>query len=222
MTNIRGVVGQLQYPLQSEGGFVNARMNPRGELVTPDYFLQLVLDGNVYNASNLVQETPERISETARGSDNVNPSLLLDVPTGTTAIPLEINIEEAAGTTEDLTLTINTDDVVRRTSGGATITPVNMRKDDRNTAESTFYSGSTQIVTIVNVDDDQLYTRFIEAEATPRTTVGNRPIFSWSARDFVPPVLIGPASLLVFLIGSTDDHDWFYSVKWAEIATTHI
>jgi len=223
MALIFGRVRQDSYDVQAEGVEHNARMNPRGELIVPDWYTQLVLDGRVYNVSNAVQETAERISETARGSDNVNPSLLLDVPTGTTVIPLQVMLDlTTMGTSEDLTITLVTDDVVRRSSGGAAITPINMRKDDPNTAASTFYSGSTQIVAIANVDDDTLDAVIVEAEATPKTTASGLPFYLWSARQRIPPVLIGPSALMVFAIGATDDHDWHWSVQFAEFSTTDI
>lgn len=221
MVDVRAVVQQDSYQSQAEGAAVGIRANPRGEIVVPDYYLQLVLDGRVFNASNAVQETPERIGETARGADNVNPSLLLDVPEGTTVIPLEVMLDMAAGTSTDQTATINVDDGTRFSAGGVAITPINSRLDDPNTSSVAFYSGSSQITATANTDDNTISAVFIEEEATPRTTVGG-PFFYWSARQAIPVVLIGPASLQVFVTGSTDDHDFYWHVTWAEIPTTNV
>jgi len=218
-------VQQDSYHTVSEGSSGKLRLNPRGELVVPDFYTQLVLDGRVFNASNAVQETDEAICETGRGTNNINPSLLLDVPTGTTAIPLEviIDIGNSPGTSVDMVFTINTDDKIRYASGGAAITPINMRKDDPRTSNCPFYSASTQIVAAANTDDDTIYCQMMEAEATPRTATSGEPWFLWTARKYTPPVLIGPAAFLVFIMAaSTNDQELNYSVKWAEFATTDI
>jgi hypothetical protein len=216
-------VMQDNYHVTGEGTTGKLRLNPRGELVVPDFFTQLVLDGRVFNASNAVQETAEDLSETARGTNNVNPALLLDIPTGTTAIPLEVILDIAAdGTDEDLAITINTDDAVRYSSGGGAITPINMRKDDPRSSNCTVKSGSSTITAAANTDDDTIYSARLPAEALPRTSETGTPSFFWSAKLYTPPVLIGPASLLVFIVGATADATYMWSVKWAEFATTEI
>ena len=215
-----GTRSQSTYPGVSEGNAVATRHNPRGELVVPDWYTQLVLDGRVFNVSNAVQETAANLNETARGTDNVNPVLLLSVPLGTTAIPLEIVIiTSGTGTAEDLTVTINTDDAARFSSGGAIITPLNMRKDDLVTSACTFYAGSTQIVATANTDDDTIYASRVDSTQIATPTM---PFLDWSARRFVPPVLFGAASLLVFIVSATDDHTFFFSVKWAEIPSVSV
>ena len=75
MSEIFGRVRQDSYTAQTEGSPHVARMNPRGEIVIPDWMTQLVLDGRVYNVSNEIQETAALFGETARGTDNVNPSM---------------------------------------------------------------------------------------------------------------------------------------------------
>jgi len=218
-------VMQDSYHTTGEGTTGKIRLNPRGEIVVPDFFTQLVLDGRVFNASNAVQETDETIVETGRGTANINPSLLLDVPTGTTVIPLEVIVDfgNTPGTSVDMVFTINTDDAVRYSSGGGAITPINMRKDDPRSSACLFKSASTQIVASSNTDDDTIYCSMLEVEATPRTTNAGLPLFFWSSRLYTPPVLIGPASFLVFLTAdTTNDQELNWSVKWAEFATTDI
>jgi len=214
-------VMQDSYHSTGEGTTGKLRLNPRGELVVPDFFTQLVLDGRVFNASNAAQETLEDLSETSRGASNVNPALLLDVPTGTTAVPLEVLLDIGAdGTDEDIAITICTDDATRYSSGGAAITPVNMRKDDAQSSACTFKSGSSTITAAANTDDDTLYSARIAAEGAPRTSVTGTPSFFWTARLYTPPVLIGPASLLVFIVSATADQTYMWSVKWYELPTT--
>jgi len=207
--------------LTTDGAAGNPRINNRAELVVPDYFTQMAVDGVVYNVSQAVQETAELFSETARGTDNINPSLLMDVPTGTTVIPLEIQITpESTGTAADYDISICTDDGIRFSSGGATRTPINMRKDDPNTSAVTVYSGATQIVAIANVDDDTIwYERF---DSTELATPSQKHEFYWTARVSVPPILVGPAALLVFVITGNVDHLFFWNMRFAEFSTAQI
>ena len=90
MSEIRGGVRQDSYDVQGEGRAHNVRMNPRGEIIVPDWVTQLVMDGRVYNISSAVQEAGDLLGETSPGTNNVNPSILVDVPSGTTIIPLEL------------------------------------------------------------------------------------------------------------------------------------
>lgn len=209
--------------LGTDGAAGSPRINNRAELVVADSYMQWVMDGVVFNASHAVQETLVDLSETGRGSNNVNPALLLDVPTGTTVIPLEILVEQGLdGTDEDIQFTINTDDGTRLSSGGTTITPINMRKDDPNSSNVTFRDGGSTITASGNTDDDTIWFQWITAEALPKTAASGRPQVFWTSRLYSPPVLVGPASLLVFIVSATADQTYFYSVKWAEFTTAQV
>lgn len=159
--------------------------------------------------------------ETARGTDNVNPSILVDCPAGTTMIPLEVIISTSGtGTAGDYQVYITTDDGVRYSSGGAAVTPVNMHKSDPRTSLCTVYQGGTQVVTIANVDDDTIYVRRLD-ELEVTTAPQHQPVI-WSARNNIPPILYGPASLQVFVIVGNVDASFYFSVKWAEIPSVSV
>ena len=221
MVDVRGVVNQNTYPTASEGNFIGLRANRRGELITPDWMTQLAVDGRVFNISHQVQEAGDLCGETAPGSDNINPSILVDVPSGTTIIPLEVLVGvEGTGTAGDWLIRINTDDAVKYSSGGAALTPINMAKDDPNTSAVSAYSGSTQIVATANTDDDTIWFRRIDQAALGDS--GNMSLAHWSAKEFTPPILIGPASLLIFVIVGNVDNEVLFSVKWAEFTTAEV
>jgi len=218
MSDIRLRMRQNTYDAVGEGQPVLARGNRRGELVVPDWMTQLAIDGNVFNISHAVQETGDLCGETSPGSDNVNPSILVDVPSGTTIIPLEVLLGvEGTGTAGDWLCRISTDDGVRYSSGGGALTPVNMAKDDPSTSSTSAYSGSTQIVASANTDDDTIWFRRIDQAALGDS--GNMSLAHWSAKQFTPPILIGPASLLIYVIVGNVDNEVLFSVKWAEFDT---
>ena len=218
MAEMRAVVQQDSYSPQAENQFVGVRANPRGEIVTPDWFTQLVLDGRVYNISSSVQEAGDLLGETGPGSNNINPSILVDVPSGTTIIPLELTVmPEGTGTTGDWPIVrMSTDDGTRYSSGGASITPLNMRKDDPNTSSTSAYQGGTQIVASSNTDDDTIWYGSVDTSIRV-----NQPLY-WSAKNNLAPCLIGPAALLVFVQVNNVDEEVLWSLKWAEFSTSDI
>lgn len=222
MALIFGRVRQDSYDVQAEGREHNARMNPRGELIVPDWMTQLVMDGRVYNFSNAVMEGGARalIGEATDVANALtNPSILVDVPDGTTILPLEIQIGlEGTGTSPgDYDVQVSTDDGTHFSSGGATLTPINARKDDPNTSACTVYEGSTQIVTSANTDDNIIFVEHMDVSLQG----AEKDVF-WSARTHVTECLIGPASLLIHLIASNVDNEFLFHVKYAEFSTTDI
>lgn len=220
---IKTIVRQDSYAIHPEGSQGQVRLNPRGEQVIVDQFIQWALDGRVFNASNAVEETAEDISFASRTATNINPSLLLNVPNGKTAIPLEVMMDMVdEGTSEDTAIVFHVDDADRYTSGGGAITPINMRKDDVRSSGCVFKSGSTTIVSPANTDDDTIWSVHVDAEATPLTVAVNVPTVFWSARTSIPPILIGPAALLIYITQATDDSTWQWSVKWAEFDTVEV
>lgn len=214
-------VMQDSYHTTGEGTTGKLRLNPRGELVTPDWYQQLVGDGRVFFASNAARETAEAIGTVDTFSDT-DPALLLDVPTGTTAIPLEIILNQG-GTVAGgaITVLITLSDKVRFASDGAAITPKNMRFDAPRSSSCTFYSGSTDIVAAANAEDLSLYSTILDQDvATIPGGEGTR--VHWTARKFIAPYLVGPASLVIYAVAATTQPSFFYSIKWAEMATTDI
>jgi hypothetical protein len=218
---LRGFVQQDAYHVAKEQGTTAVRLNPRGELVSPDWYTQLVLDGRVYNVSNEVQETGALLGEAGGpGTNNVAPSMLLDVPSGTTVIPLSLAMmpQDSVGTSGDwLTIRMNTESTkTHYSSGGNQITPKNMRKDDPNTSACSFYEAGTAIVALANVDDDTIW------HTSYDTSTRDNERLAWSAREDIPPVLIGPASLMVFVETNNVDEGVFFSFKYAEFSTTDV
>lgn len=206
-------------PVVSDGAVASARLNKRGEIVAQaDWMLQLVLEGRVYNASNLTIETAAVGSTSFADTD---PFLLLDVPEGTTVIPLEVYLAQAGTVAANpVQVYLTTDDRVRFSSGGTSVTPINMRKDDVRGSAALFYVGDgTAITATANTDADTLMAALLDPDVTDPNSTEN---FLWSARNMIPPVLIGPAALLVHLVSATTAPGVLWTVKWAEWPTSDI
>lgn len=206
---------------ETSDGFLKPLWASRdGSLVTLDWYTAMAMEGRVFNISNEVQEggATALCGETSPGSDNINPSILVDVPSGTTIIPMEVMVmPEGTGTQGDWgVIRINTDDAVRYSSGGNSLTPINMRKDDIQASACPAYDGSTQIVATANTDDDIIW-----VSSTDHDKRANEAQI-WTARQFIPPVLVGPASLLVFVMVNNVDEEILFSVKWVELPSSSI
>ncbi|KKL47270.1 hypothetical protein LCGC14_2337250, partial [marine sediment metagenome] len=89
---IKTSVRQESYEINGEGSTGKLRLNRRGELVGIDQYQQWVADGRVFVASPAARETAEAIGSTS--FSDTDPALLLDIPSGTTAIPLEIILNQ--------------------------------------------------------------------------------------------------------------------------------
>jgi hypothetical protein len=214
-------VMQDSYHTTGEGTTGKIRINPRGEIVVPDFYQQLVFDGRVFMASNAARETAEAIGSVDSFSDT-DPALLLDVPTGTTVMPLEIILNQG-GTVAGgvITVLITLSDKIRYASDGAAITPQNLRFDEPRSSACSFYSGSTDIVAAANTDDLTLYAAILDQDvATAPNATATK--INWTAREFIAPVLVGPAALVIYAVAATTQPSFFYSVKWAELATTDV
>ncbi len=215
---IKTSVRQESYELNGEGSTGRIRLNRRGELVGIDQYQQWVADGRVFVASPAARETAEAIGTVDTFSDT-DPALLLDVPSGTTAIPLEI-IMNQGGTVAggNITLLITLSDKIRYSSGGVAITPKNMRFDEPRSSTCRFYSGSTDIVANANAEDLTLFAQNLIHDID--TLEGGN--VQWTARKFIAPVLVGPAALPIYAEAATTQPSFFYVVKWAEFDTTEV
>jgi len=217
---ISTVIRQTSYLIAADGSAGKIRLNRRGEVVTADMAQQWVFDGRVYVASNAARETAEAIGTATTWSDT-DPALLLDVPSGATAIPLEI-IMSQGGTVAGgaITVHITLSDKIRYSSGGVAITRQNMRFDEPRSSQCPFYSGSTDIVAAANADDITLFATMLDQDVATDPNL-NEAIL-WTIKRFIAPVLVGPASLVIYALAATTQPSFFYSIKWAEFDSTEV
>lgn len=209
---LKGKVRQEGYNVEPDGNIQSARMTPRGELVTSDLMQQMVFDGRAYIVSNTARET---VLATGTSFSDTAPVLLLDVPTGTTIIPLQIYIStKVDDKTQALIVTMS--DKTRYASGGTAHTPQNMRFDEPNGSACSFYDMASAITANSNTDDITLFGYHPQVEGFEDETPH---AIEWTARRYIAPALVGPASLVVYSFGS-DAMPVFFSIVWGEMGTT--
>ena len=219
---IKTSVRQESYSLDNDSSQGLVRLNRRGELVSPNWETQLVLDGRVFVVSNAANETAAACGTASATYADTDPAILLDVPNGTTAIPLEILLNQGGTVAGGVICTlVCLDDKIRYSSGGVKITPQNMRYDEPRASTCPFYVGTTDIVSAAATDDTLLYGCFLDQDVgTIPNTDGTR--LNWSSRLYIPPVLIGPASLVIYAYCATTQPSFWFTIKWAEFATTEV
>ena len=210
---LRGKVRQEGYNVEGDGNTQVARMTPRGELITSDLMQQFVFDGRAYIVSNSARETA--LASGASFSDTA-PFALLDVPAGTTAIPLQIYLHTKVDD-KTQTLLVTLSDKTRYTSGGTAHTPQNLRFDEPNGSACTFVSMGSAITANSNADDITLIGNHPQVEDYNSST--DNGTLEWTARRFIAPALVGPASLVIYSYGS-DTMAMFFSIIWGELGTS--
>lgn len=210
---------QTSYISTPDGQSPKPRLNRRGEQVTPDFYQQLVQDGRVFLASNAARETA--LAGGGTSFSDTAPAFLLDVPTGYTVMPLEIHLAQGgtvAGNVINVLVTLS--DKTRYASGGGAITPQNMRFDEPYASACSFYGCGTDIVANANADDITLWAAILDQDVStkPESTIN----VNWSARVNLAPLLVGPASLVIYAYAGTTEPSLFFNITWAELQTAAV
>ena len=215
MANFDTIIQQTTHPAFAESVAGQVRLNRRGEIVTPDFYQQLVLDGRVYQINNAAVETADAIGTTSFATNGTNPAIYVGVPSGTTIMPLEIRLAQG-GTiaTDAFTTVIAFEDAALYSSSGTAKTPINLRTDRANTSVAVCYVSPT----VTAPSDDASLHAGIYTQMVADPVHSDQSLY-WSARDFLAPVLIGPASLLVYAYTATVGPSFYWRVVWAEFAT---
>ena len=140
LEGLQARVRQTTLDVVSDGVLVIPRANKRSELVIAETVEQMIIDGRVFIASNVAQETAEDIGNPAYA--NTEPALLIDVPAGTSMKMLEFEFKQG-GTVSNgpFGALVVVDDKIRYTSGGVEVTPRNFRiaVEEPNSVKSKVY-----------------------------------------------------------------------------------
>lgn len=145
------------------------------------------------------------------------PTLLLDVPSGTTAIPLMVRLFQA-GTVAGgaVTVLIEIDNADRYTSGGTAATVLGSRTTGAQTNAATLYSRAGSAITATDAVGVRLAGYLLGQDVSPAEGAVNEIVWTPTAGlDLV----VGPGAFIVNTSAGTTGPTWYYSVKWAEIPT---
>ena len=179
-------------------------------LVVSDRYDQAIFDGRAFMVSNAARETALAVGGTS--FSDTAPAFILDVPSGTGVVPLEIDLRQGGSVAGGvITVLATLSDKVRRASGGTSHTAQSMRFDELHTSGCSFYTGPTANA---NADDISLFSGLFAHDLDGAVGVSQ---VHWSARDSYAPYLVGPASLVVYAFAASTQPSWFFTFKWAEV-----
>lgn len=185
-----------------------------GAAFMADLKMKLGLQGRLFVVNAGSVTTPLTFLVTAAN----RPDVVLRVPTGTTILPfvVETVLEAAAGTATEIDVRMAQNDIGNGTSSAASVGPVNLRTD----------APLTSLVIA-----RQLYTADATAETNP-VSVHRQTFPLAQASGLVPysdywvptcvPLLIGPASLEVFIAATTTQATGFVQIIFGEVPSTWV
>lgn len=219
-------VRQNTYEVYSEGQERVARGNRRGELVSIPSFLQASFDKKVFQASIGTASTPVSFAKTAYDADQ--PQLVIDVPSGTTIVPLELEItlEDSAGTDNEVIWGCAGDNVGAGTSTAVTAAPglVNLYIPASGAAPASRcsvyrqYTGNGTDIT----DDTDFFEFYRETYAFADATTDPIKKFRWSAMQSPAPIINGTGSLVLWVVAASTAPAGFVRAKWWELSSEEV
>jgi len=195
------------------------RVTRDGMLLT-DYLQNLAFQGRIYTASDADENDVLTSVATYAAT---TPIIVVDVPSGTTAIPLAVNLRQNVGGTlasAPITVALSIETAkIRYSNGGTAETNIISRRTDRPVAQKcSVYSTPTAAAAGTAV---AIFHDVITPEITQIPAEGGRWWFDWPVGIFIPSFLVGPASFLVFAYG-TNSPTFSWSVSWCEIPSSDL
>jgi len=198
--------------LSRASGLQLVRLTPDGSVFTADWLHALALEGRVFNASVGTATTPITFKT---GYTTAQPELAVDVPSGTTIIPIYVGVylEDSAGTDNEVVMLTSTTAVGAGMS--TAITPKSSRTDNpiaTNCSVYSAYSGNGTAPT-VNAEFFRAGYAFADANTQPPK------LFEYDVRRAPMQVVVGTGSLVVYVGGTTTAPAGFIKAVWAELPT---
>jgi len=189
----------------SEGNDVYIRALRDGSLSTAGLFQALAIEGRMFQATVGTLTGPSTFASTA--IDGTEPDLIVEVPAGTTILPVSLQIYmEAYGTNAifECLASYGTGGSKGAATGGTAVTPVNLRSDGPYGSACTVYSTiNDATATYVTGNIVEFWRDGAQVAITKATAVNNIANadfvkFEWSVAKYgFQPVLVGASQLFV-------------------------
>lgn len=208
----------------SDGHTVDLRSTRDGVLFTAPWLMAMAMEGRMYIADVGTLTTPITWTGTA-ACDMTKAACMIDVPSGTTIIPVSIQLYmEAFGTNAifECAAHIGSGGV---SAGGTAVTVTNLRSDAPDTTECTVTSdltGATALTT--NISEfwrDGLQSAITKATAVANVANMDAFKFGWSLADSSAfPIVIGAGQLVV--TQGSQAGSGFAKIVWVEFPSTMV
>lgn len=144
---------------------------------------------------------------------NTTPTFLLDVPSGTTAIPLELTLVQS-GTVAggDINVLVEYDNADRYSAGGTAETKLNANLNFTDTGNSVLYTGATASAGY----GVRVWGVTVAADVSPAEGAVQEILWRPGGNIFIK----GDGALAIYTYASVTGPSWLWSIKWAEIPST--
>lgn len=219
MVDVRGVVhGGSSNQRSSRDAFRGLALTPSGSAFTNEYLELLAREGRIFVAgdSTLVATITGRTSIAT-----TTPDLLLNVPSGTIAIPLWLQLSQT-GTVAggEITVHLEMDNANRYTSGGTVETVLSSRTDNPTSNQCTLYSSSSAITATDAYGMGLWHGEFIQ-DVDP-AVADNFAWHNWEWTPRFPVYIVGAGAFLVYTGAATTGASYYWNFAWAEIPSTEL
>ena len=212
----------------SDGDLRALRGTRDGAVFTADWYLAAALEGRAFGVNHGTGTSP--ITTNAGALIVAEPDLLIQVPVGTTILPvyIEYAIEDTGGAGPLEVIAMASSAATQAASGtaGTALTIYNMRTDAPVTSLCTADRTNTGGVTPYTGNFVEFY-RGYAGDATDQhgsntaQTINSATRAHWSASStMIPPILTGISQLCIYLVG-TALTGWI-TVIWVEMPSSSI
>lgn len=193
----------------------------RDGMLLANYLDNLGLQGRLFYASDADE------NDTVTGATSyaaTTPLFVLDVPSGTTCIPLSINLRQAgtvAGGIITTTIAIETAKVRYSSGGTAETNIISTRTDKPVSPRCTLYSLPTAAAAGTAC---AIFHDIVAPDVAPASADAARFTVDWPAAGhlYLPKFLVGPASFLVFSYAATTGPTYQWALAWGEIPSSDL
>ena len=217
MSEIRVVGSTVPTRGTSDGGFMSPRANREGVIATMDHMDMLAREGRVFGANMGSVTTPLTFLVTAAN----RPDAWIRVPSGTTIFPISaiVALEDFAGTDTEVDVRIAQNDIGNGTSSAADVGPRTLRTDATITSNCVARQLATGDTT-AETNPLSVYRTTVNTANAAGNDLAGRVVAE--RRHMGYPVLVGPASLEVFVAASTTQATGFVVITWGEVPSTSV
>ena len=211
--------------LTDDDQWMNLRGTRDGAMISADWLTAMALEGRCFGCNTGVDTSPDTFTA---AYDATKPDILVTVPSGTTIIPVHVQVNfEDTGTAAVVDVCAVASSVYDAAYTGTALTIYNMRMDAPHssncTAAAVISAGGTTPLTgnyvefwhgAAGIAEDAF-----NGNATPTNELITRT--AWNVKDsLVPPVIVGEGSLNIW--ASAQAGLGFITAMWVEVPSTSI
>lgn len=195
-----------------------AGANSFGAAQIDDQLLRWLMEGRMFAAA--VGDGSTEIAFAKSAYDENQPQIVVSVPSGTSVIPVSLNfvVEAQEDIPASVILGYTQNDIGIGGSTNVTIQPMKTDGNGSSCTVSDLYTGDSAALT--NKIELHRWTMAFDPAVDAAAPLRN---FEWGIRTHTVPLLVGPASFIVWAFAeTTSDLEGYATVTWAEFPSSEL